>query len=260
MKVDSVCDDVLFMNRDIYGDEFNKVNENKLYTILDKTINGEKECYFVDKKYISRLIKKIHPDLYVYNINVHSLSIIRVLNKGYIGKNIDLIHERKLIDSELWDDHEFCSADIKHDGKNIKFIRNKINIYCRDAISTTPSVIDYLKDYKSVWRDPVFCLMSVMNNGNNIQYAHKITNKLCNEAVKNNPDAYLIIKNRRNDYNSLIKSNPYILRYINDNIITEDMCLIAVNINGLVLKYIKHKTYNICKAALLNNIMALIYI
>jgi hypothetical protein len=54
--------------------------------------------------------------------------------------------------------------------------------------------------------------------------------------------------------------NAFIIKYIDEEFQTEEICLIVVRTNGVLLKYVKNKTYDICIEAIKNNGNALKYV
>lgn len=70
-----------------------------------------------------------------------------------------------------------------------------------------------------------------------------------------------ICKNKTSKLCTLaIKENVYSFKHVDEYNQTDEICLAAMNINGLILKYIINKTCEICLAATIQNSLALQYV
>lgn len=124
------------------------------------------------------------------------------------------------------------------------------------------------------------CLIAIKNDPNNIIYIHKQTEELCTIAfmIKSISIAYVrdieIIKfllkidglalyyvyheKKAATYEIAVEQNGLALKYVKDQI--PIICEIAVKQNGLALQYVKNQTPRICEIAVNQNGMALQYV
>lgn len=57
-----------------------------------------------------------------------------------------------------------------------------------------------------------------------------------------------------------IQKNQWLLEYVQDQFLTEELCKLAVQENGIILQLVKNQTYDICNLAVQHNGMALKYV
>ncbi len=98
-------------------------------------------------------------------------------------------------------------------------------------------------------------------SNNDINWSNEILNIM---IPPDNNNESQIIKNFKegNQENALevVKQCCYMIKYVQKEFLTNEICEEAVSKNGLLLCYVKNKTFNICKLALLNNVRAITYI
>jgi hypothetical protein len=139
-----------------------------------------------------------------------------------------------------------CMAALRKYGNALKYIwydkytPKQINDFYTTAINTNPYAITNIKQQ---------------------------TEHLCLEAIKKKPDVFRFVKNKTlNICKEALKSDGYLIEYIDINNRTFDLCMIAVKQRGLSLKYVPHSKMSkeeykkICMEAIKNDPYSLSYV
>ena len=81
------------------------------------------------------------------------------------------------------------------------------------------------------------------------------TNEFCNVALKADYHNYLYLPEHFKNINNCVEVNPYIILLLPANIITYELCMKVVRLNGLVLEFVpqEFKTKDLCNVALKSN-------
>jgi hypothetical protein len=155
---------------------------------------------------------------------------------------------------------------------------------CMEAVKRNGRALEYVKN-----QNENICLQAVKQNGMALKYVKEQNEDICYEAVKNDGCALQYVKNQTYEIcMKAIENDKYAITYVNDDNITDDMminiidnypqygyCLSRMNQDAYqsedlymrvleknidCFKYIKNKTYNICKYAIEKNIMNIIFV
>lgn len=105
-------------------------------------------------------------------------------------------------------------------------------------------------------------LYAIKCNPLTIQFIKNPNEPLCNIAMNKNIECIKYIKNPTLEWCwKSIQSNPWLLEFIPDNILTDGMVMYCIKKNGLLLQLIPDRqTLDMCWAAVYNNIKAIQYV
>ena len=133
---------------------------------------------------------------------------------------------------------EICIAAVQENGMALKYVKK--------IVLSTPELSSNLPSIRT---------SAVKNNGFALRYVKKEyqTLELCNLALQQNGCAIKYVKESSNELRKLaIKtSNGEALRYIDDQ--TEELCILAMQLNGLCLQYVINQTEEMCDLAVEQN-------
>jgi hypothetical protein len=286
---------------DVYMKKWKLIIDDNILIFMTKNI--ELECY-----------KCNYDDNHIY-INYHTYITFHdenYLKLLYIGKHKNMIDHNndknllgllfEYIDPHDYDENEYyimTKIALKQNGCALKYVKNITFELCKIALEENGLALEYINrqdveyDYEelcmiAIDNQPLalkfieeqtyeICMKAVKKNGNAILYAKYQYEDLCYEAINSNANAFQYIINKNYDISmkSVEKCGSNI-KYIDDEIITTDMCMMAikneykclrcikeeyqtydicleaVKQHGGMLKYVKNKTYNICLEAVKN--------
>jgi len=131
-----------------------------------------------------------------------------------------IVGEKRAISEYEWD----WKLLIGSNGRNIRFLKTQTTELCKIAIENEPNSIEFVAN-----PEPELCKLAVMKNPWTIRFMKNPSLELCKLAIKR---------------------NAHVLQCIGETTQTEELCMMAIKIDGLCLRYVKiQKTYEMCKIA-----------
>lgn len=164
-------------------------------------------------------------------IEIPNDAIIYIDTKNFKTDKAVCSQSYELSSLPIWSDDEICRRLAYSYPYLIRFMKNKEESLYMLAIDRDPYVLEYIDEADQTEN---ICLAAVMKNSSLFRYAKKINIDIC-EAT--------------------IKKSAYSILSIPDEHITEELSMLAVSVNGLVLKYVKdeYKTDDVCNSAIMQN-------
>lgn len=219
--------------------------------------------------------------------NIFTLSEKELLS-SFLVRNIKLLKKNGLLLEYIKAEHqtfEVCSACVLQNGLALGYVFNKSFELCCQAIDNNGMALPYVKDdfltddlyLKSIRtsygrslsmipddkQTYEMCKEAVVLSGVNLFYVSKKfkPTSILVDAVKKNPYCFIFTPpsyHSINLYEDVVDIAPVLLSFIPTQ--TEKMCLKAVAKDGLTLKHVINKNYNICLTAVIQNGLALEFV
>jgi len=124
-----------------------------------------------------------------------------------------------------------CELSVKKNPKNIYWVKKEVQTYEMALLSVNVCGL-YLEYIRDDLIDRNLISIAIKNNGKAIKFVSNNSNLEREDwiiAIKSNPYSIIYSKNIDNDlYLLAIKTNPKILQIIDDEIKTEEMCILAI--------------------------------
>ena len=187
-------------------------------------------------------------------------------------KKIDITYNGFLTEIELLDEQKVLNLvrqellslqDIEEDDKTYKI--------CIEAVKLDGFALEFVPEE---YRTEEMCLIAVKDDGIALEFVPKEcrTKKMCLEAIKENARAIMFLDNRYKQNESNLSeedlSELYILAIKKDKKLFRfadlqrfpKVCLEVVNLDGLMLEFIKDQTIEMCLDAVTQNKKALKFV
>jgi hypothetical protein len=157
-------------------------------------------------------------------------------------------------------DADMCLSAIRKDPRVIMYVKIPLTYeMCLLAVSSKGRVIYYIP---KIYIDYSIKEQAVMNDGTALQFIDIQDENLCIHAVKNDPMAIFHVKNQtKNIVTEVVKRKGFLIKFIDPNLVDDELKMLAVKQNGLSLRFIsKNQTPKICLEAIKNNTMSIKYV
>lgn len=210
-----------------------------------------------------------------------------VAGKKFFKTNKIILREKVPIeDFWLWKNQKLCSKYVSESPEILQFIDNQTDEMCRRAVKKKSCVIAWV-----INQTDELCRLALSDSERKEHILKSIKNptfELCKYAVSIVPWEIAFIKkwddfskNQKKElimtamfkdpsiasfietdmpddfYEEIVGKYPVSIRYIEQN---NKLCMIAVEIDGNLIRYVKDQTFNVCLKAVTNNGNSLKYI
>jgi GTP-binding protein EngB required for normal cell division len=251
------CNDYLFENDNIdymykylfesisYLSKFNNIN-----TTVCNDISNNDDCYINSVK-----LNNITLEFIPHNMKTLELCLLAIKQNDNI-----LYFPKELLTQEI------CMNYINMNPLMLENIPIEFITYemCMKAIELNGNTLLYIP---SKFKTYELCNRAIKEN----KYENHVlnfvpnrfkTNEFCNIALKADYHNYLYLPEHFKNINNCVEVNPYIILLLPTNIITYELCMKVVRLNGLVLEFIpqEFKTKDLCNVALKSNKDAINYV
>lgn len=274
--------------------DYNFDNINKLINISDKLISHNnyfklynkiceyfQKCLIENRKDIDvNKIIKYYPELYTYVQDKNILNINGSICIKILKNDITLFDEINETINKFDEDKKYKIYEkiIRGKWENIKYIsdekfiihmlkKKNYEIFRYIKNQTEDILLEYFKHkYNVTKNDLSYIKISITKKIMQCLYYNHYEKIIIifRNNLKIDDDAIDFLVSTGNyvfdDYNNLIGNKPQNYNLSDNNVIqTREICLQQVKLDGMMLKYVKNQTMEICEEAIKNNYQALCY-
>jgi hypothetical protein len=256
-----------YLNEDTLYVGDTTLDENSFCDLLSNNMNVLKlnihgDSYFVDmcKNKLTKMIKLFE---YIAKTTTDEYILIELLSiDGLLLKYVKDQTERICISAVksrgyalqyvINQTYDICMESVKENGRALQFVHDKNDDIILEALKTTYDALKYVNEDEQTLD---ICLKSLeYSNGSSFPYIHDKTDEILNKTCEMSPIYVLRCKNTPNEFieKALLKDPRliYLTEYRNDII-----CKHVVSHDGMLLKYMNedYQTFELCEIAVRNN-------
>lgn len=145
---------------------------------------------------------------------------------------------------------------IKNNPFAIKYIDDQTLELCKIAINKNPFSIKYIND-----KNEYYCNMAINKDPNSIRGIQNLLDKIYIQACKYNPRLLSFLCSHKPELCfEIVKNDVELIVHVRKNYRTREMCEYVVKQDGMLLRFCKYKSYDICCDAVKQNKNAIQYV